>query len=151
MKPLQQTYLILLASIAMMFQNLSSNAQQHTGSLNIYQDQRIDSLLALNIEYNKAFPFISGYRIQIYMGLGNDALDNANMVRSDFEKNFPGVLVYVTFREPYYRVRIGDFRSRLEANQLLESIKRIYPDAWIIQDNINLPLLPNYQKTDSYE
>lgn len=117
----------------------------------IYQDQRIDSLVELNIAYNKSFPFISGYRIQVFMGLGNDALDNAGKIKQEFEINFPDVKAYITFREPYYRVRVGDYRNRLEANQLLEAIRKIYPDAWIIQENITLPLLSTYQKTESYE
>lgn len=141
---------MLLTTIAIMA-SIAANAQHENGSVIIYQDARIDSLLSLNIEYNKAFPFISGYKIQIYMELGNNALDKANQIKQEFEENFPGVMAYVTFREPYYRVRVGDYRTRLEANQLLETIKRTYPDAWIIQDNISLPLLSNYQKTDSYE
>jgi hypothetical protein len=130
---------------------ISAQAQQKEGSLTIQQDSRIDSLVELNIAYNKLFPNISGYRIQIFMGSGNDALSNAEIVKNDFELNFQGNTAYITFREPYYRVRVGDYRTRLEANQLLKAIRKSYQDAWIIQDKINLPLLMTYQKTDSYE
>ena len=126
-------------------------AQDAEGRLLIIQDPRIDSLVSLNIEYNKLYPYIVGYRIQIYMGSGNDALKNAEMVKEDFETNFESMTAYVTFREPYYRVRVGDFRTRLEANQLLKALRKSYQDAWIIQDKINLPLLVTYQKTYSYE
>lgn len=129
----------------------SAQAQQKGGSLVIHQDPRIDSLVELNIAYNKLFPYISGYRIQIFMGSGNDALSNAEFVKKDFELNFQGNFAYITFREPYYRVRVGDYRTRLEANQLLKAIRKSYQDAWIIQDKISLPLLMTYQKTDSYE
>lgn len=126
-------------------------AQDNGGKLILVQDPRVDSLVALNIAYNKIYPFITGYRIQIYMGSGNDALNNAEKVKEDFETNFEGITAYITFREPYYRVRAGDFRTRLQANQLLKALRKSYQDAWIIQDKINLPLLMTYQKTDSYE
>ena len=143
------TNLLLAASIFTAM--ISAQAQQKEGSLTIQQDSRIDSLVELNIAYNKLFPNISGYRIQIFMGSGNDALSNAEIVKNDFELNFQGNTAYITFREPYYRVRVGDYRTRLEANQLLKAIRKSYQDAWIIQDKISLPLLMTYQKTDSYE
>jgi hypothetical protein len=46
---------------------------------------------------------------------------------------------YLTFDEPYYRVRVGDFRTRLEAEKFLRKISRKYPGAWVIQDYINFP------------
>lgn len=121
------------------------------GKLVIVQDPRIDSLVELSVAYNQSFPYISGYRVQIYMASGNDALSNAEIVKKDFELEFPDLTAYITFREPYYRVRVGDYRTRLEANQLLKPIRRSYQDAWIIQDKISLPFLTTYQKTDSYE
>lgn len=129
----------------------SAQAQMREGNLIINQDPRIDSLLALNIAYNQAFQYISGYRVQIYMASGNDGLSNAEIIKEEFEMNFPELTAYVTFREPYYRVRVGDYRTRLEANQLLKAIRKSYKDAWIIQDKISLPLLVTYQKTNSYE
>lgn len=129
----------------------SVQAQSKDGAMVIIQDTRIDSLVALSVAYNQSFPYISGYRVQIYMASGNDALSNAEIVKKDFEQNFPDLTAYITFREPYYRVRVGDYRTRLEANQLLKPIRKSYQDAWIIQDKISLPLLTTYQKTDSYE
>jgi hypothetical protein len=126
-------------------------AQVYGGTLTVIQDPRIDSLVELSIAYNKAFPYISGYRIQIYMASGNDGLSNAKIVKEDFESDFKDMTAYITFREPYYRVRVGDYRTRLEANQLLKTIRKYYQDAWIIQDKISVPLLVTYQKTDSYE
>ena len=85
------------------------------------------------------------------MASGNDALSNAEIIKKDFELNFSDLTAYVTFREPYYRVRVGDYRTRLEANKLLKAIRKSYQDAWIIQDKISLPLLMTYQKTNNYE
>jgi hypothetical protein len=141
----------IMLSSCLLLEIDSTQAQIKEGTLVINQDPRIDSLVNLSEAYSKSFPYISGYRVQIFMASGNDALDNAEKVKEDFDLNFPGLTAYITFREPYYRVRVGDYRTRLEANQQLKAIRKSYQDAWIIQDKISLPPLITYQKTDSYE
>ncbi len=44
---------------------------------------------------------------------------------------------YVHFRQPYYRVRVGDFHNRERAIEFSRMIKFRYPDAWLIHDRIN--------------
>ncbi len=101
-------------------------------------DARIDTLLQLHKLQNKKFPVIPGYRIQIYKESGNAALNNALTIRDKFEKRY-NVPAYITFNEPYYRVRVGDFRTRLDAIRFLGEIKRAYPLAWEIKDDIQIP------------
>ncbi len=101
-------------------------------------DVRIDTLLQLHELQNKKFPVIPGYRIQIYKESGNAALNNALAIRDKFEKRY-SLPAYITFNEPYYRVRVGDFRTRLDAIRFLEKIKRAYPLAWEIKDDIKIP------------
>ncbi|MBN2639334.1 MAG: SPOR domain-containing protein [Bacteroidales bacterium] len=98
-------------------------------------DARIDSVLRLNYMQNTKYPTISGYRIQIYKGTGNNALNKALDVQNKFEQRYK-IKAYVTFNEPYYRVRVGDFRSRLDAIRFLNRIKNRYPLAWEIKDQI---------------
>lgn len=96
---------------------------------------RIDSLLRLHVMQNTKFPTIPGYRIQIFKGSGNNALDEALVVRDKFVTRY-NVPAYITFNEPYYRVRVGDFRTRIDAIRFLQQIKGRYPLAWEIQDEI---------------
>lgn len=96
---------------------------------------RIDSLLQLNVMQNRKFPTIPGYRIQIFKGAGNNALEEALVARDKFTAKY-NVPAYITFNEPYYRVRVGDFRTRIDAIRFLQRIKGHYPLAWEIQDEI---------------
>lgn len=105
----------------------------------INSDPRIEQLLDLHIAYNNEFPFIEGYRIQLMMQSGNNALEQADEIKKEFEEINPQIDTYVTFREPYYRLRVGDFRTRLEAMEFLENIRRKYPQAWVIKDKITFP------------
>ncbi|MBE0649468.1 MAG: SPOR domain-containing protein [Bacteroidales bacterium] len=99
-------------------------------------DARIDSLLQLSALQNQKFKTVPGYRIQIFKGSGNNALNSALVVRDKFVAKY-GVPAYITFNEPYYRVRVGDFRTRMDAIKFLQRIKRAYPLAWEIQDEVN--------------
>ncbi len=99
-------------------------------------DARIDTVLMLHKMQNQKFPYIDGYRIQIYKETGNNALDSAWSAKNRFENEYPGVKAYISFREPYYRVRVGDFRTRLEAIKFLSVIRKKYPYAWEIKDKI---------------
>lgn len=115
------------------------------------EDPRIDSLLQLHIAYNAAFPVMPGYRIQLFMESGNSALTAAEEIQEEFKEKHDNIPAYITFGEPYYRVRIGDFRTRLEATEFLDQIQRHYPQAWVVKDKINFPELPKNQKTIRYE
>ena len=120
-----------------------------TGAQNTnHEDSRIDSLLQLHIAYNAAFPVMPGYRIQLFMESGNTALENAKEIMERFEEKYDKIPAYITFGEPYYRMRIGDFRTRLEAIKFLDKIQRSYPQAWVVKDKINFPVLSTYQKTN---
>lgn len=114
----------------------------------VFSDARIDSLVNLHIEHNQKYPVSQGYRIQIIKASGNDALTITEEARDEFTEKYSDTPVYLTFDEPYYRVRVGDFRTRLDAEKFLKKISRKYPGAWVIQDYINFPKLKN---TNSYE
>ncbi len=109
-------------------------------------DAKIDSLLNLHIEYGKQYPIAQGYRIQILKVSGNEAIDIIEQSKTDFSEKYPDMPIYLTFNEPDYRVRVGDFRTRLEAEKFLKKINRKYSGAWVIQDDINFPVLPKYNK-----
>lgn len=105
----------------------------------VISDARIDTLVQLHIEHNKKYPVSQGYRIQILMASGNDALDITEEAKTIFLEEYPDIPAYLTFDEPDYRVRVGDFRTRLDAEKFLDKINRKYPGAWVIQDYINFP------------
>lgn len=124
---------------------------QYVDNTTVYGGPQIEDLLDLHIKYNKAFPAIEGYRIQLLMKAGNTALDEINEIKDEFEQKHPHITTYVTFREPYYRLRVGDFRTRLEAIEYLDRIKKSYPQAWVIKDKITFPELTKYKNTINYE
>lgn len=78
-----------------------------------------------------------GYRIQIYFG--NDKLQ-AKDVRSKYLNAFPTSKAYEVYEIPNFKVRVGDFRTRLEAYQFLKQLKSEFPGAFIVQSEIEIVL-----------
>jgi hypothetical protein len=119
--------------------------------VNKNQEISVDSLLALHKDYNANYNTILGYRIQIFKGSGNQALINAETLKTEFLEEFENTAAYISFMEPDYKIRVGDYRSKLDALNFLRKIKKNYPSAFVIQENIELIVLPKYQKTENYE
>ena len=112
---------------------------QNTGSLNVDQDDRIESLILKQRSSYKIDSSLNGYRIHIFMEIGNEALDHAKATKSQFERAFPDIPIYLTYSEPYFRLRAGDFRNRVEAEQCLRRIKSKFKEAFVTADMIYRP------------
>ena len=121
---------------------LSTNTySQDEGNVQIIQDDRIDTLLKKHIELNELDPQIEGWRINIFFEAGNYSKRLAIEAKSEFVNKYADVPCYLIFQEPYYKVRIGDYRTKMEAEKFLNKIVRDYPNAFVVQDDINFPSL----------
>jgi len=109
------------------------------GSLRVDQDSRIESLISKQRRIYAVDSSFSGYRIHIFMEIGNEALDHAKAAKARFERNFPDIPAYLTYAEPYFRVRVGDFRNRVEAEKELRRIKPKFKEAFVTADMIYRP------------
>ena len=113
---------------------------QRRGSLHIDQDSRIERLMRRQREVYAENNTMSGYRIQIFMEIGNEAIQHAESVKKDFAEQFPGIPIYLTYEQPNYRLRVGDFRNRVEALKYLKLIKPSFNLAFVTADIINPPV-----------
>lgn len=112
---------------------------QSQGSLNLRQDSRIDRLMQKQREVYAANSTMNGFRVQIFMEIGNEAVDHANVVKKEFEEQYPELTIYLSYEQPYYRLRVGDFRNRVEAEKYLRILKPQYGVAFVTADIINPP------------
>ncbi|MBI9039029.1 MAG: SPOR domain-containing protein [Bacteroidales bacterium] len=108
-------------------------------NIEIIQDNRIDSLVQIHIKYNESQDGIPGFRVQVFFDSGNFSHQNAMKVIEKFNERYEDVPAYISWKAPNYRVRVGDFRSRLEAEGFLAKIKYRYPSAFVIPSKINFP------------
>ncbi len=105
----------------------------------VKQDHKIEYLLHLHRNAMNDQRGIPGYRVHLYMDSGNRARLNTQHEQADFEELYPEQRSYIVYEEPYFKLRAGDFRTRLDARRFLEKIRRNYPAAYIVVDRINYP------------
>lgn len=79
-----------------------------------------------------------GFRIQINFGQDRS---QANKLKSDFTVAYPAIPAYLIYQQPYFKVNVGDFRTRLDAARFLNTMKKNYPSAFIVKDKILPPPL----------
>ena len=127
--------LIILMASAML------GMAQTQGSLNVDQDSRIESLISKQRSIYYADSSFNGYRIHVFMEIGNEALQHAEAVKRQFESAFPDIPIYLTYAEPYFRLRAGNFRNRVEAEKCLRRIKPRFKEAFVTADMIYRPKL----------
>ncbi|MCL2027726.1 MAG: SPOR domain-containing protein [Bacteroidales bacterium] len=106
-------------------------------SVTFSQDSRVNTLVRKHIESNQVTP-VNGYRINIFFQSGNHSRTSAMNAQNAFSDRFPNMKSYVSFEEPYFRVNVGNFRTRLEAAAALQNLKLIYPQAYVIRDVLNV-------------
>ena len=118
----------------------------NAGQLNIVQDQAIDSLISRyilandNIYRENGRYGMDGFRIQIYSSSNRNAREESNKARAAFMSRFPDIVSYPLYAEPgYFKIRIGDFRTKTEATKLFLLISKEFPDAYLVPDIINFP------------
>ncbi|WP_246035773.1 SPOR domain-containing protein [Winogradskyella algicola] len=116
-KYISTTILTLLLSLTL-------NAQQ--GEVNVDQDSDIDKLL----EYKKDIKTSKVYRIQVYQSIDPDKADRE---KSNFLNAYDEWPVEIVWNTPNYKVWVGNFATRLEADRALAKIKKKYMNAIIFQ------------------
>lgn len=113
---------------------------QQRGSLRVNQDSRVERLMQKQRDVYAANNTMSGFRVQIFMEIGNEAVDHAAVTKKRFEEIFPDIPIYLSYEQPYYRLRVGDFRNRVEAERYLRLIKPEFSLAFVTADIINPPV-----------
>ena len=106
-----------------------------TGKVELVQENKIKELLNKHIEINSKTP-VKGYRIKIHFG---DDKNKSKEVKAKFIARFPDVPAYEKYDQPNFNIRVGDFRTKLEAYKFLKEVQVEFPSAFLVQDEIELP------------
>lgn len=120
------------------FQELNQPGE-NGGNVHLSCSPAIDNLLHLHINQNKRNESFSGYRIQIFSrsSYGSD-MAKLKQMRDDFEKAFPDIPAYLKYFDPDFKIRIGNFRTKLECIPTLHRIRKLYPSSYPVKTEITL-------------
>ena len=118
--------LFLFASTAVYSQELQS------------QDSLFNQVSEREKEINKLKKTMPGFRVQLYFG---SERVRANQLKADFLQEYADVGAYVIYHQPNFKLRVGDFKTRLEAKKFLQEVQTRFAVAFIVSDDVMLPVL----------
>lgn len=124
-------FLLLLISM-----KVSIAQVEKKGNVEIIQDERIGRLVEKHKALNERQSDIDGYRIQIFFDSGNNSKKKANDAMQRFMDRYPETKAFISFKEPYYRVRVGNFHTLIESEGFLKKIQPEYPNAFPVKEKI---------------
>jgi hypothetical protein len=84
---------------------------------------------------NQNLRYAEGFRIQVYSG---PSREEAGKVRDKVFDILPDVDVHVDYRSPVFKVTVGDYTDRLEANSIFVKLKKDFPNAILVPAKINI-------------
>ncbi len=77
-----------------------------------------------------------GYRVKIFFDVDRQKMEK---IKSEFQSKYPDIPVYDDYVQPNFILTIGNYRTKIEAHEVLKKIQQDYPNSFIIQTKI----LPN--------
>ena len=109
---------------------------QQSGKVEVIKDPMIDSLIAKRAALIRSSkkPGASGFRVQIFSSTDRKTTYGE---QSKFKALYPTVRSYISYLEPYYKLRVGDFRTRLEAEKMISKLRPRYEGLFIFAEPIN--------------
>ncbi len=110
------------------------------GTVRISQSGEILSAMDSHM-VNNAAKTLTGYRVRIFFDNKQTSRSDSEATMNRFKETFPEVPVYWSYVNPYFKLTVGDFRTRSEAMQLLSRLKNAFPAAFIVKEAINYPAL----------
>lgn len=110
-------------------------------NITIIKDPRVNKLVQKNREINeevylKTIKNMSGYRLQV---INTNDRNKAIAVKTRMLSDFPDENTYLIYHAPYFKIQMGNFRTREDAEELMKKVKRIYPSGvFIVPSRVEL-------------
>tara|TARA_B100000963_G_scaffold350524_1_gene360879 strand:+ start:431 stop:817 length:387 start_codon:yes stop_codon:yes gene_type:complete len=122
--------------LILIFFSLETHGQENL--INYQYDKKIDSLHLKFKKINLSQNGIQAFRIQIAFASTKNEI---NTMKLNFMKKFPNVPIYLSYSAPYYKLRVGNFRTKFEAEKSKGKLIKNYPGSYIVSEYIKLNLL----------
>jgi hypothetical protein len=131
----------LMILTTVIFFGLKVSAQMDSGTVAVYKDPRLNLLVKKQAQINEesvrnSRHTMSGYRIQI---INTTDRDNAISAKTKAYQLYPELKAYLLFQSPYYRIKVGNFKTHAEAESYLKSLSRDFKGSiFIVRDVIEV-------------
>lgn len=120
---------ILAAATLMTFLNISAEAQ----GVVVYEAPPIAAMMQKFTDNNRMKPEVEGWRIQLLATTDRQKVESE---KQKFQSLYPYITVDWVHTRPYYKLRAGAYRTRLETYKILYALKKDYPSAYPTVDKL---------------
>ena len=114
-----------------LFSSTYNNAQVF-----INEDAKLQSIINNHKSRNEHKQEIRGWRIRVYMGSGRNARDEANAIKLKIRNHYSDIEPHLVHHSPYFKILVGDFRTRIEAESFRKKLKREYPNCYVVESEV---------------
>ena len=121
----QNKRILLVFTITLAIHNI--NAQEH--NITVKQDPKFEQLRNDKRKINASISTNDTYKIQIFSGKS----DEAKKTLTSFKREFNNIDGTIIFQTPNYKVIVGNFKTRIEAERNLEEIKKNYTSVFLLK------------------
>lgn len=122
------------------FRDMPSRYAGDPATVYVEQSEVLERSMRQHIQKNSART-LSGYRVRIFFDNKQSARHESEQTLKRFRAMYPDVAVYRTYTNPYFKVTVGDCRTKSEAMKLLARIKGNFSSAFVVKENIEYPLV----------
>ena len=134
----------ILMAVMVCWYSLSAMAQtDSTSSIVIHKDPRVDLLVKKQAQINEvttreARRNIAGYRIQVINTSDRNAAISA---KTKIYQLYPELKAYLLYQAPYFRLRVGNFKDKEEAEEYRKSLSREFPNGvFLVRDTVEVKI-----------
>ncbi len=108
-------------------------------AVQVHQSQDIEDAMKKHVASNPSRN-ISGFRVRIFSDNRQSSRNDSEEALKRFEAGYPGIAAYRSYQAPFFRVTVGDFRTKSEAQELLQRVRADFPEAFVVKENISFPV-----------
>ncbi|MFM2048788.1 MAG: hypothetical protein RI955_1336 [Bacteroidota bacterium] len=113
----------------------SINLLMAQGTITIKQDASLPKLISHHIDMNTSIKRVQGWRIQLS---SNSDRGEVMGIKTEFLTQHPTTKTYLTYQQPYFKLRVGDFADKNDAYQFMKEINENFKGIFIVPDIVNI-------------
>jgi hypothetical protein len=101
----------------------------------LHVNRRLDAVLDTIATKNRIIRYAPGFRVQVYVGNQRKEVESVKLL---IYQNFPELSAYLSYSQPTYKLKVGDFMRRLDAERYYSSIKQLITSAQLQPDKVDV-------------
>ena len=101
----------------------------------MHVNRRLDAVTDTMATQNRSIRYAPGYRVQVYVGTQRQEVESIKLL---IYQNFPELSAYLSYNQPTYKLKVGDFMRKMDAERYYASIRQLLASAQLQPDKVDV-------------